>query len=144
MMPGFALSYVCPASCVVSVCAEQEEHGVAVDIGKSTHSVKIRGRKDAVEAAAAQLQAQLDRFKRENLTVTVDPETVPALIGKGGANIRKLQVRPVCRHYPEPRPLLRAWPAYLPAMTLTLRLCRCRRVASSRVVCRKRRARGGM
>lgn len=70
----------------------QEENGVSMDIGKSpSASIKLKGVKDAVDAAAAKLQDTMERFKRENLTVTADPETIPALIGKGGANIRKLQ-----------------------------------------------------
>ena len=67
---------------------------MSMDITKApSATIKLKGQKAAVDTAAEKLQETMERHKRENLTVTADPETIPALIGKGGANIRKLQVR---------------------------------------------------
>lgn len=63
-----------------------------IDIDKKHNQVVIRGRREAADAAAARVQEFIERHAKENAVLNVDLEAIPSLIGKDGANIRKLQV----------------------------------------------------
>ena len=73
----------------------QDGADVAIDVEKRKNKVVIRGKQEFVDVVATRVREFIDKYQRENKTLVVDPESIPALIGRAGATIRKLQVR-VC------------------------------------------------
>ena len=73
--------------------APQEGLDVHIDIDKKHSQVLVRGRREAADAAAVRVQEFIERHAKENAVLNVDLEAIPSLIGKDGANIRKLQVK---------------------------------------------------
>lgn len=63
----------------------------------SEDKVAIRGAESAVAAAKAAISALLAKYRAENRAVSLRPEAMPLLIGKGGATIKKLREETGCR-----------------------------------------------
>jgi polyribonucleotide nucleotidyltransferase len=69
----------------------RESTGAACDIDIPNASVLLSGMTDAVQKAEVALRVLLEKYKRENVEIQVSSKTIPVIIGKGGANIKKLR-----------------------------------------------------
>ncbi|RYG40723.1 hypothetical protein EON68_03890, partial [archaeon] len=74
-----------------NIKALQEELGVSIN-AEANGEIRLAGSEEAVEAAKARI-AEVCRLHASVSTLSVDTAAVGAIIGKGGANVRKLEER---------------------------------------------------
>lgn len=70
--------------------AKHKEAGVSVDLHKPSKAVYLRGDSEGVAAAAEEVRAWAAEYAATNAVVSVPKDVIPAIIGKGGATIKKL------------------------------------------------------
>eukprot|EP00667_Euglena_gracilis_P002474 EG_transcript_2474 len=70
----------------------QEETGVkSINIRKETGTIEIVGSKDAVAEAKKMYEELIQSFQSGGVEMKLSPDMVGAIVGKGGANIMKIQ-----------------------------------------------------
>ena len=68
-----------------------EDSGAQIKVNREAGTIDISGESSKVEKAKADVNALLEKYKRENIVIEVNPDFVPALIGKGGESIKNLR-----------------------------------------------------
>ena len=68
-----------------------EDSGAQIKVNREAGTIDISGESSNVEKAKADITALLEKYKRENIVMKVNPDFVPSLIGKGGESIKKLR-----------------------------------------------------
>ena len=74
-----------------AISAFQKECNVQIDVNKDEKKLIFTGAVQAVKAAEAKARAFFDKFAQENVTINVDRNILPSVIGKKGANISTLE-----------------------------------------------------
>jgi len=69
----------------------QADTGATIDINKGSNNLLIRGLVDAVAKAKAEVENFIEERSGDSQFVELEDEALKALIGKGGATIRKIQ-----------------------------------------------------
>ena len=75
----------------VNVKKLTEESGANIKVNREKGTIIISGEKDKVEKAKTDITVLLEKYKKENMQINVNADFIPALIGKGGENIKKLR-----------------------------------------------------
>ena len=76
----------------VNVKKLTEESGAnIIKVNREKGTIIISGEKDKVEKAKTDITVLLEKYKKENMQINVNADFIPALIGKGGENIKKLR-----------------------------------------------------
>jgi polyribonucleotide nucleotidyltransferase len=75
----------------VNVKKLTEESGANIKVNREKGTIIISGEKDKVEKAKTDITVLFEKYKKENMQINVNADFIPALIGKGGENIKKLR-----------------------------------------------------
>jgi len=69
----------------------QADTGASIDINKGSNTLQIKGLVDAVAKAKAEIENFIEERSGDSQFVELEDEVLKALVGKGGATIRKIQ-----------------------------------------------------
>jgi polyribonucleotide nucleotidyltransferase len=68
-----------------------KDSGAQIKVDRKTGTIDISGPADNVAKAKDAVEALLEKFRRENVSIELDADFIPSLIGKGGENIKQLR-----------------------------------------------------
>ena len=68
-----------------------KDHKCDINIERDSNQIVISGMKDNVNACKIVVEEMINKFRRENIEMKVDPTFLPAFIGKGGEEIKKFR-----------------------------------------------------
>jgi rRNA processing protein Krr1/Pno1 len=77
--------------------AMREKSGARFDIDRENLVVLVRGKREQVAAGHALVLELFEAHARRHISIDIDPEFAPTLIGKGGVTVRALQDDTGCK-----------------------------------------------